>query len=257
MARSTNFIPAASPLPGLRSRMCFTLFELLIVIAIIAILAAMLLPALNAARERSKAISCANTLSSFGKFSLFYQSDYDGWCPAINTVGDLSSLRWVFQLRPYAKLSADDVYFWPNSLICPNASLARATTSPSYPGCSYLSNSYGLNREGLPSHAEHSNGVYRGVRNTQLNRPSSKLQFADGTDWMICYERANKLIYYDIYGESYAASYNNMPAYRHSSRLNAVFFDGHVAAPSYGELWDGTSTETSRNYKEKWNLKQK
>ena len=34
-------------------------------------------------------------------------------------------------------------------------------------------------------------------------------------------------------------------------------FDGHVAAPSYGELWDGTSTETSRNYKEKWNLKQK
>ena len=63
----------------------FTLIELLITIAIIAILAGMLLPALNAAREKAGALSCLSTLSNFGKMSMLYQNDFDGWCPAINT----------------------------------------------------------------------------------------------------------------------------------------------------------------------------
>jgi len=74
----------------------FTLIELLVVIAVIALLASMLLPSLQKAREMARGIKCVSNLRQIALTFALYQTDYDNWYP-ISSYADATS--WINALH--------------------------------------------------------------------------------------------------------------------------------------------------------------
>lgn len=100
----------------MRRARAFTLVELLVVIAIIAVLVALLLPAINASRAAARRTQCVNRMRQIGIATHNYATAHGGELPSIYGHGHAEAESWIFTLAPYLE-NVDQVRVCPDDPI--------------------------------------------------------------------------------------------------------------------------------------------
>lgn len=228
-----------------KSKRGFTLIELLVVVAIIAILGAMLLPALSKAREKARQAICMNNIKQLLLTWRLYIDDYNGLLPVCNPYaiwGYYDRTTWVHLLIPYTSvryhtwLNAGRLYMYIDSkesiFICPTVAkyYIPGTTTVTY--VSYGMNIYGVggaDTVGL-GYTPSSPDKYRpGMKKeSQIKRPDYTLVFVDSFD------KAG-VSNFNVDPSKLTTAQSKVDL-RHTSLANVGFADGHVEAMNYNKL---------------------
>jgi len=225
-----------------KSRSNFTLIELLVVIAIIAILAAILLPALNSARNRGQSTSCINNMKQIAFAFGAYLNDFEDTFPALDYGGG-NTWPWVAAVYPYivgGTMPYDGgSYVWDpktQPFLCPR--MIRMDKSAIYVA-------YGYNSRAMGSSAYNTVKDWMGeckypVKIGHVTSPSAQVALAE--TWY-----ATSSIDFRNMGNYNLAGQGSF-AFRHNRMANVVFADFHVNAEDSEFLYGSDSRYLPLNF---------
>jgi prepilin-type N-terminal cleavage/methylation domain-containing protein/prepilin-type processing-associated H-X9-DG protein len=220
----------------MQKRNIFTLIELLIVIAIIAILASLLLPALSKARDKAKRIKCAANLKQIGASSVMYVNDGNNWMPAAAYSGQPT--EWRVELAPYMMpdkyiSNCYDTDLRGGAYICPSYVYGRRTPNKFWEGGIAWNRSYfGYKASSKPR-----------IRLTSVTKPSVSAFCGDTSD----YDTGNDWELQFLHPPSTNSA--TLVGDRHDRGINLIWADFHVAQKPRVELVSGQDGDKDYFYR--------
>jgi len=217
----------------------FTLIELLVVIAIMALLMALLLPALSRARALSLQVSCASQLRQFGIAGQMYGNEWDNWFPANAQAGSTTAKgMWMQELAPYlfepSRTTATPGFNTGVGRVfrCPAASDEEIIGAPTG-GNAYFADTQAHNRIPLAYGANIWMGGDMRPPSTDTWTKFSQIEAPQSRLWITDSRRPNDIsVTSGIHiapGSAQPDSVTPYCAYRHAMGLsiNVLFVDGH------------------------------
>ena len=199
---------------------CFTLIELLVVIAIIAILAGMLLPALQKAREKAYYTNCVNNFKTVGLGMQLYAGDNSDYLPKKKGEDGATTTWWTILIAPYLSIKLDkDGWLTTNSTRIYGCPTIIAQKGPYKSGWNVARGGY--------RHTMGTNWILDGGGSYPSGDLKGKI-WARITRFKRSPSQVRHVFAYETHTIGYTGSYLNVYFPHQGQRSNLLFADGHV-----------------------------